>query len=111
MMLAPAIVEAICGDSRPPDLTAQELRCRSALPTTWDNQQRELSEIAAKPDSVAERGEFELPVPICEQSDDSNQVDLCDIETNSSLEHPGDFFVRRSSHSQVDGGQAIVREV
>jgi hypothetical protein len=63
MMLVPAIVEAICGGSCPLDLTAEELTRRSALPITWDNQQRELPEIAAKPDSVAERGGFELPVP------------------------------------------------
>ena len=32
-------------------------------------------------DSLAERGEFELPVPICEQSDDSIRLAL-HIETN-----------------------------
>jgi hypothetical protein len=41
-LLAPAIVEAICAGSQPPDLTAEELTRRSALPITWDNQQREL---------------------------------------------------------------------
>jgi hypothetical protein len=30
-----------------------------------------LRRISGMPDSLAERGEFELPVPICEQSDDS----------------------------------------
>jgi len=41
-LLAPAIVEAICAGSQPPDLTAEELTRCSALPITWDNQQREL---------------------------------------------------------------------
>jgi hypothetical protein len=33
-------------------------------------------------DSLAERDEFELPVPICEQSDDSIRFKLCNIEAN-----------------------------
>jgi len=41
-LLAPAIVEAICAGSQPPDLTAEELTRRAELPITWDNQQREL---------------------------------------------------------------------
>jgi hypothetical protein len=30
---------------------------------------------------MVERSEFELSVPVCEQSDDSIKVKLCDIET------------------------------
>ncbi len=41
-LLAPAIVEAICAGSQPPDLTTAELTRRAALPIIWDNQQREL---------------------------------------------------------------------
>jgi hypothetical protein len=41
-LLAPAIVEAICAGSQPPDLTAEELTRRAELPITWDDQQREL---------------------------------------------------------------------
>jgi hypothetical protein len=32
-------------------------------------------------DSLAERGEFELSVPICEHSREQHQVKRCDIET------------------------------
>jgi hypothetical protein len=43
---------------------------------------------------VAERDEFELPVPICERSDDG-QVKLCDIETNcKALSRCSAFLVR-----------------
>ena len=41
-LLAPAIVEAICAGSQPPDLTAEVLTRRAELPIIWDNQQREL---------------------------------------------------------------------
>jgi site-specific DNA recombinase len=41
-LLAPAIVEAICAGSQPPDLTTEELTRRAELSITWDNQQREL---------------------------------------------------------------------
>jgi hypothetical protein len=47
-----------------------------------------------KQDSLAERDEFELPVPMCEQSDDG-QVKLCDIETNcKALSRCSAFLVR-----------------
>ena len=43
---------------------------------------------------MVERDEFELPVPICERSDDG-QVKLCDIETNcKALSRCSAFLVR-----------------
>jgi len=39
-------------------------------------------EISRDRDSLAERGEFEPPIPICEQSEDSLSLKPCDIETN-----------------------------
>jgi hypothetical protein len=44
---------------------------------------------------VAERGECELPVPICEQSDDSIRLRFCDIETNCKALSPCSAFLGR----------------
>ena len=43
------------------------------------------------PDSLAERGEFELPVPICEQSDDSIRLALQHRDELQSAIAPGQF--------------------
>jgi hypothetical protein len=57
------------------------------------------------PDSLAERGEFELPVPICEQSDDSIRLSFCDIETNCKALSPCSAFLVRFRVAGSDPGK------
>jgi hypothetical protein len=44
------------------------------------------------PDSVAERGEFELPVPICEQSDDSIRLSFATSRRTAKRYRPAAHF-------------------
>ena len=49
------------------------------------------------PDSLAERGEFELPVPICEQSDDSIRLSFATSRRTAKRYRPGSAFLVRFS--------------
>jgi hypothetical protein len=43
-------------------------------------------------DWVAERGEFELPVPICEQSDDSIRLSFATLRRTAKRYRPAAHF-------------------
>jgi hypothetical protein len=66
------------------------LACRFRGPAELE---LEIAENASNLRLEAERGEFELPVPICEQSDDSIRLSFCDVETNcKALSAPAAHF-------------------
>jgi hypothetical protein len=48
--------------------------------------------VSVRTDSLVERSEFELPVPICEPSDDRYQVKVCDIENDCKALSPCHFW-------------------
>jgi hypothetical protein len=54
-----------------------------------------LRRIAGIPDCVAERGEFELPVPICEQSDDGIRLRFATSRRTAKRYQPRRAFLVR----------------
>ena len=71
---------------------------RSPLPRAAQNRPRRrvfrssLAELQMEKDSMAERGEFELPVPICEQSDDSIRLSFATSRRTAKRYRPAAHF-------------------
>jgi hypothetical protein len=67
-----------------PRITQMKPQARAISPLRAENPQR--------PDSLAERGEFELPVPICEQSDDSIRLSFATSRRTAKRYRPAAHF-------------------